>query len=145
MTRPLGLVLAAAAISILEASAFAEGPSSDSGAIDGAYQWTAPDRKMPNGEIRKGLTTTVFLKSNGKTLSGKVQTVQNSGKVSETEIWKGKIKGDKVSFYVIHTVSGANLETLYSGKFRNGRIKGKSETDWNGDTTTHDWEAVRVK
>jgi hypothetical protein len=61
----------------------------------------------------------------------------------ETPIEEGKIKGDEISFQVTREIQGNKMVTKYSGKVSGDTIKGKTETERDGQTRSRDWEAKK--
>lgn len=107
---------------------------------DGKWSWTMPAR---NGGQERTLTLT--LKTEGEKLTGKLSSPGRQGNMMETEITEGKIKGDEVSFTVVREFNGNKMTSKYNGKVTADSIKGKVETDRQGQAQTRDWEAKRVK
>ena len=88
-----------------------------------------------NGDIRE---STFKLKADGEKLTGTV-----TGRNNDTAIEEGKIKGDEISFSVTREMNGNKVTTKYSGKLTGDVIKGKSESERDGQTRSRDWEAKR--
>jgi hypothetical protein len=88
-----------------------------------------------NGQVRE---TTIKLKAEGDKLTGTV-----SGRNNDTAIEEGKIKGEEVSFNVTREFNGNKMVMKYSGKVSGDTIKGKSETERDGQTRSRDWVAKR--
>jgi hypothetical protein len=63
----------------------------------------------------------------------------------ETPIEDGKFKDGEVSFTVTRERQGQKFVTKYTGKLDGDTIKGKAETERNGETMSRDWEAKRSK
>lgn len=102
----------------------------------GTWTWTRPGRN--GGEDQK---LTLVLKTEGDKLTGKLTAPGRGGAMTDTEISDGKVKGDEVSF----TVTRGQFSMKYSGKVSADAIKGKIESERNGQTRSRDWEAKRVK
>ena len=64
---------------------------------------------------------------------------------ADTDIGDGKIKGDEISFTVTREFNGNKMVAKYSGKLSGDSIKGKIETERNGQNQSRDWEAKREK
>jgi hypothetical protein len=88
-----------------------------------------------NGQVRE---TTIKLKAEGDKLTGTV-----SGRNNDTAIEEGKIKGEEISFNVTREFNGNKMVTKYTGKVSGDTIKGKSETERDGQTRSRDWVAKR--
>ena len=105
----------------------------------GTYVWTQPGR---NGGPDR--TNTLTLKLDGEKLTGKVQSPGfGGGDPMSTEIKDGKITGSDISFAVTREFNGNSFTTKYSGKLADGTIKGKAESERNGQTQSRDWEAKK--
>jgi hypothetical protein len=88
-----------------------------------------------DGAVRE---STIKLKAEGEKLTGTV-----SGRNNDTAIEEGKVKGDEISFKVTREFNGNKMTTKYSGKVAGDSIKGKSETERDGQTRSRDWVAKR--
>lgn len=105
----------------------------------GTWTWSTPGRD--GGEARK---STLKLKAEGEKLTGSVATPgRQGGEVREVQIENAKIKGDEVSFDVTREFGGNKMTAKYSGKIAGDTIKGKVETERDGNTRSRDWEAKR--
>jgi hypothetical protein len=105
----------------------------------GTYIWAQPGR---NGGPDR--TNTLVLKLEGDKLTGKVQSPgRGGGDPMSTDIKDGKITGSDISFSVTREFNGNSFTTKYSGKLADGTIKGKTETERNGETQSRDWEAKK--
>ena len=104
----------------------------------GTWTWTmagrngGPDRKM-----------TLKLKVEDGKLTGKLITPGRDGQDVETKIEEGAIKGEEFSFNVTREFNGNKMTSKYTGKIVDGAIKGKIETERNGQTRSRDWEAKK--
>jgi hypothetical protein len=105
---------------------------------DGTYTFTVPGRN--GGADRK---MTLMLKTEGEKLTGKLSFEGQNGQTRETEITDGKLKGDEVSFTVVREFNGNKITSKYNGKVDEKGIKGKIETERDGNTQSRDWEAKR--
>jgi hypothetical protein len=105
----------------------------------GTWTWSTPGRD--GGEPRK---STLKLKVDGTKLTG---TITNPGRQGGdpvvTEISEGKVKGDEISFAVTREWSGNKVTMKYSGKLTADSIKGKIESERDGNVRSRDWEAKR--
>ena len=88
-----------------------------------------------DGQVRE---STVKLKVEGDKLTGTV-----SGRNGETAIEQGKITGDEISFQVTREFNGNKVVMKYSGKVSGDTIKGKSESQRDGQPQTRDWVAKK--
>jgi len=100
----------------------------------GTWKWTV----MRNNQSRE---TTLKLKLDGDKLTGAM--VGQNGQ--ETPIEDGQFKDGEVSFKVTRERQGNKITTKYSGKLSGDTIKGKIESERNGQPQSRDWEAKRSK
>lgn len=100
----------------------------------GTWKWTV----TRNDQARE---VTLKLKLEGETLSGAMLGRNNQ----ETKIADAKFKDGEVSFTVTREFNGNKVTTKYKGKVEGDTIKGKQESDRNGQTQSRDWEAKRAK
>ena len=126
---------AACAILALGAVAQAQDKKADP---TGTWTWSTPGRN--GGPERK---STLKLKLEGDKVTGTLSAPGRGGQNSDVAISEGKLKGDEVSFAVTREVQGNKLTAKYNGKISGDSIKGKMETDRNGQTQSRDWEAKR--
>ncbi len=106
----------------------------------GTYIWTQPGR---NGGADR--TNTLVLKLDGDKLTGKVSAPGRGGAAADTKIADGKLTGADVSFCVVRAFNGNTMTNKYSGTVAGGSIKGKIESDRNGQPQSRDWEAKLQK
>jgi hypothetical protein len=106
----------------------------------GTYMWTMPGR---NGGADR--TNTLVLKLDGDKLTGKLSAPGRGGAATDTEIADGKLTGADVSFCVVRTFNGNTMTNKYSGTIADGAIKGKIESERNGQPQSRDWEAKLQK
>jgi len=105
----------------------------------GTWTWSTPGRD--GGEARK---STLKLKTEGEKVTGTISSPgRQGGEATETPIANGKIKGEDVSFDVTREFNGNKMTAKYSGKISGDAIKGKIETERDGNTRSRDWEAKR--
>jgi hypothetical protein len=105
----------------------------------GTWTWTTPGRN--GGPDRK---STLKLKLDGEKLTGTVSSPgRQGGQATDTAIEDSKLKGDEISFKVTREFNGNKFIAKYNGKIGADSIKGKIETDRNGETQSRDWEAKR--
>jgi hypothetical protein len=88
-----------------------------------------------DGQVRE---STFKLKVEGDKLTGTV-----SGRNNDAAIEQGKIKGDEVSFQVTREFGGNKVVIKYSGKVSGDTIKGKSESQRDGQPMSRDWVAKK--
>ena len=110
------------------------------GAADatGTWSWTRQGR---NGGADVKLT--LKLKVEGEKLTGTLSSPGRNGDTTETAIADGKVKGDEISFTVTRERNNNKMVSKYNGKVSAGAIKGKIESERNGETQSRDWEAKR--
>ena|SRR2546425_941335 len=127
--------VAACAILALGAVAQAQDKKADP---TGTWTWSQPGRN--GGPERK---STLKLKLEGDKVTGTLSAPGRGGQSSDVAISEGKLKGDEISFAVTREVQGNKLTAKYNGKISGDSIKGKIETERNGQTQSRDWEAKR--
>ena len=108
----------------------------------------AADKPDPTGTWKWSVTVnnqtfepTLKLKLEGDKLSGTMSGRDNQ----ETAIDDAKFKDGEVSFAVTRERNGQKRTTKYKGKLDGDTIKGKSESERDGQTNSRDWEAKREK
>ena len=104
----------------------------------GTWSWTRPGR---NGGPEQKMT--LKLKADGEKLTGTLSSPGRDGQTTETAIADGKVKGEEVSFTVTREFNGNKMVSKYNGKVSAETIKGKIESERNGQTQSRDWEAKR--
>ena len=105
----------------------------------GTWTWSRPGR---NGAEAQKMT--LNLKADGEKLTGAVTSPGRQGaEPVKTEISDGKVKGDEISFSVTREYNGNKMTTKYSGTVTADTIKGKAESERNGQPQSRDWEAKR--
>jgi hypothetical protein len=105
----------------------------------GTWTWTRPGR---NGGAEQKMS--LKLKVEGDKVTGKLTSPgRQDGTPVETEIKDGKIKGDEISFTITREYNGNSMTMKYSGKVTADAIKGKIDSDRNGQAQSRDWEAKR--
>jgi len=131
MQRILTSFLSLAAVVALTAgiSAQAQDKKADP---TGTWKWSFTGQ---NGQTRE---TTMKLKLDGDKLTGTI-----SGRGGDTAIEDAKLTGDEVSFKVTREFNGNKVTTKYNGKLSGDSIKGKTETERDGQPRSRDWEAKR--
>jgi len=112
-----------------------------------AFQATAADKKNdPTGTWKWSFTgqngqareTTLKLKLDGDKLTGTV-----SGRGGETAIEEAKIKEDTITFQVTREFNGNKFTQKFNGKISGDSIKGKIESERDGQPQSRDWDAKR--
>ena len=102
----------------------------------GTWKWT-----MQGSQGGQGREVSLKLKQDGDKLTGTMGGGQN-----EVEIKDGKIDKDgTLSFSVTRKRQDMEFTTKYSGKLDGDTIKGKQESERNGQAQSRDWEAKRAK
>jgi hypothetical protein len=105
----------------------------------GTWTWSTPGRD--GGEARK---STLKLKAEGEKVTGSISSPgRQGGEARETPIANGKIKGEDISFDVTREFGDNKVTMKYSGKVAGDTIKGKVETERDGNARSRDWEAKR--
>jgi hypothetical protein len=105
----------------------------------GTWTWTRPGR---NGGAEQKMT--LVLKVEGDKVTGKLTSPgRQGGEPVTTEIKDGKVKGDEISFSVTREFNGNSMTSKYNGKVTADAIKGKIESERDGQTQSRDWEAKR--
>ena len=104
----------------------------------GTWKWTRPGR---NGGADQELS--LKLKLDGDKVTGTL-TQPQGGQTRDVEIKDAKLKGDEISFTTSVERGGNTTTSKYSGKISGDTLKGKIETDRNGQATSRDWEAKRA-
>lgn len=99
----------------------------------GTWTWSVPGRDGNTREV------TGKLKLDGDKLTGSI-----SGRQNDTNIEDAKLDGDQISFKVTREVGGNKIVSKYSGKIAGDSIKGKIESEREGQPTSRDWEAKRA-
>jgi len=99
----------------------------------GTWKWT-----MTAGNNTREVT--LKLKLDGDKLTGSI-----SGRNADTEISDGTYKDGDISFNVVRERNGNKITTKYTGKVSGDSIKGKIESERNGQATSRDWDAKREK
>src|SRR6266567_3038296 len=64
-----------------------------------------------------------------------------SGRQNDTPIEDAKLNGEDISFKVTREFNGNKIIQKFAGKISGDTIKGKIETDRNGENSSRDWEA----
>jgi len=139
MKRTLNLftpLLTLATCAVLTLGAASQAQAADA---TGTWTWTRAGRN--GGEAQK---LTLKLKVEGEKLTGALTSPgRQGGDPVKTEISDGKVKGDEISFSVTREVNANKMTTKYSGKVSADTIKGKAESERNGQPQSRDWEAKR--
>jgi hypothetical protein len=97
----------------------------------GIWKWTTGNNNRE---------ATLKLKLDGDKLTGTITMGTR-----DTEITDGTYKDGDVAFNVTRERNGNKTTAKYTGKVSGDSIKGKIETERNGQTNSRDWEAKREK
>ena len=123
----------AAAILLLTASAQAADPT-------GTWTWSTPGRNGGPDRV-----STLTLKADAATLTGKVSVPGRDGSPVETQITDGKVDGDNVSFNLVRSYNGNSNTNRYSGLVTTDKIIGKVDSiGRDGTPQSRNWEAKRA-
>jgi hypothetical protein len=98
----------------------------------GDWKWSITTQ---NGDT---FESTAKLKQDGDKVTGTI-----NGRFGESEITEGTIKANEVTFKVKRERDGQAFVIKYAGKLTGDTIKGKTEFERDGNTTSRDWEAKR--
>jgi hypothetical protein len=123
----------AAAILLLTASAQAADPT-------GTWTWSTPGRNGGPDRV-----STLTLKADAATLTGKVSAPGRDGTPVETPITDGKVDGDNITFSLVRSYNGNASTNKYSGAVTADQITGKVDSvNRNGEPQSHDWTAKKA-
>jgi hypothetical protein len=107
----------------------------------------AADKPNPTGTWKWSVTfnnqtrdLTLKLKLEGDKLTGAMVRGDQ-----ETAIEDATFKDGEIAFKVTRERNGQKFTSKYSGKLDGDTIKGKIESERNGQTRSRDWEAKREK
>jgi len=135
----LGSLTKLAACLVVAIVATAQSKAADKVDPSGTWTWTTPGR-----DGGPGRTSTLKLKLDGDKLTGAVSAPgRQGGEAREVAISDASLKGDEVAFTVKREFNGNTLVAKYSGKVAGDSIKGKVETEREGNARSRDWEAKR--
>jgi hypothetical protein len=126
MTR---LLLTVVVFGGLAGAALAEAPDPT-----GTWKWTVTFQDQAREQVLK-------LKLEGDKLTGAMVGRNNQ----ETPIADAKYADGEVSFTVTRERGDRKITTKYTGKIDGDTLKGKQETERNGQAQSRDWEAKREK
>jgi hypothetical protein len=111
-------------------------------------QASAADKADPTGTWKWTMTfndqkrdVSLKLKLDGDKLTGSMPGRNNT----ETNIENGTFKDGQISFTVTRERNNQKFTSKYSGKLDGDTIKGKIESERDGQTQSRDWEATREK
>jgi hypothetical protein len=112
------------------------------GDATGTWKYSTPGR---NGGAAREVT--LKLKQDGEKLTGTVTMGGGGGgnAPADVEITDGKVKDGEVSFKVTRKRQNNEITSNYTGKLDGDVIKGKVETNFNGNARSTDFEAKRAK
>ena len=103
--------------------------------IEGTWKWTV------QGQNNQSFEQTMKLKMEGDKVTGVILGRNNT----ETKIEDATFKDGVLGFSVTRERNGNKFTSKYSGKVDGDTIKGKIESERNGQTNSRDWEAKREK
>jgi len=103
--------------------------------VDGTWKWTV------QGQNNQSFEQTMKLKMEGEKVTGVILGRNNT----ETKIDDATFKDGVLAFSVTRERNGNKFTSKYNGKVDGDTIKGKIETERNGQTQSRDWEAKREK
>jgi len=129
MQRILTAAIGLAMVAVMAAANVARAEDNPTG----TWKW----EQKGNNQSRE---VTLKLKLDSGKLTGTI-----SGRTADTEISDGTYKDGDIAFSVTRERNGNKFTTKYSGKLSGDTIKGKAESERNGQTTSRDWEANRAK
>ena len=129
MRRILTAAIGLAVVAVMASASAARAEDNPTG----TWKW---EQKF-NNQSRE---VTLKLKLDSGKLTGTI-----SGRTADTEISDGTFKDGEIAFSVTRERNGNKFTTKYSGKLSGDSIKGKAESERNGQTTSRDWEATRAK
>lgn len=127
MGRPAFAIVCLLFFGLVSSALAAEGPT-------GTWKWSI----MFNNQSRE---VTLKLKLEGDKLTGAMLGRNNQ----ETAIEDAKYKDGEISFTVTRERDGQKFVSKYSGKLSGDTIKGKIESERNGEKRSRDWEAKRAE
>ena len=134
-----GLFTKLAACLVLTVAVAAQSQAADKVDPSGTWTWTTPGR-----DGGPGRTSTLKLKLDGDKLSGSVSAPgRQGGEARDVAISDASLKGDAIAFTVKREFNGNTFVAKYSGKVAGDSIKGKVETERDGNARSRDWEAKR--
>ena len=135
----LGTFAKLAACFVLTLAATVQSQAADKVDPSGTWTWTTPGR-----DGGPGRTSTLKLKLDGDKLTGSLSAPGRQGaEAREVAISDASLKGDEIAFTVKREFNGNTFAAKYSGKVVGDSIKGKVETEREGNARSRDWEAKR--
>lgn len=136
-SRPVAAILALAAFALTELTPLRAADEKTPSPV-GSWTWTVPGRN--GGPDRKN---TLKIKIEGEKITGQVVSPGRDGQSVETPIQEAKLSGADLSFKVTREFNGNKFVANYTGKVGAESIKGKMESERNGEKMSRDWEAKR--
>lgn len=100
----------------------------------GTWKWSVER----NGQSRE---MTLKLKLEGDKLTGSMPGRNNM----ETPISDATFKDGEIAFSIVREFNGNKMTSKYTAKITGDSLKGKVETERNGEKQSRDWEAKRSK
>jgi len=104
----------------------------------GSWSWTSPGRN--GGPDRK---STLKLKVEGDKVTATLTTPGRNGATTDTEIKDAKLAGDQLTFSISREMNGNTITTKYTATVTAESIKGKIESERNGQPQTRNFEAKK--
>jgi hypothetical protein len=99
----------------------------------GTWKWSFMGQNNQTREV------TLKLKLEGDKLTGSIPGRDNT----ETQITDATFKDGQIAFSVTRERNGNKFTQKYSGKLDGNTIKGKIESERDGQTQSRDWEAKK--
>lgn len=131
-----GLVFAGVGISVVRA---ADAPAAPAPATPAAKDLTGSWVYQMEGRDGTKRDVTFKLKQEGEKLTGAM-----TGGRGDTDISDGTVKNGEFSFKVVRKTQNGEFVTKYSGKLEGDVLKGKMESERNGQAQTREFEAKRA-
>ena len=113
----------------------------------------AADTDRKNGVNPTGTWKWTFETQSGQTIESSLKLKLEDDQLTGTFIGRGgaevaiqdaKLQQDEISFTVVRERDGQKMTAKYTGKLAGDTIKGKIETEREGQTRSRDWEAKRA-
>jgi hypothetical protein len=131
------MVCAGVGVTVVQA---ADAPAAPAPAVPAAKDATGAWTWQVDGRDGAKRDVTLTLKQDGEKLTG---SIAMGGRGGPAEISDGTIKNGEFAFKTVRKVNENEMVTKYSGKIDGDVIKGKSETERNGQTRTVEFEGKR--
>jgi len=139
LTHRFTSLLTAVTCAVLGLTAITQAQAQDKKADpSGTWTWSTPGRDGGTPRV-----STLKLKAEGEKVTGSISVPGQGGQAREAQIENGKLKGDEISFSVTREFNGNKMTSKYTGKVAGDVIKGKIETERDGQSRSRDWEAKK--